>query len=113
METEVDVPNPDLVLIPGMFAEAILTLADHRDALSIPISAVSDMEKQPWVMVVNEDSMLERREVSLGLESASDVEILKGLKENDAVVVGNRSQLKPGEKVAPKTVELASLGGER
>ena len=40
MDTEVDVPNPNLVLIPGMYAEANLTL-DHRNGvLTVPIPAV-------------------------------------------------------------------------
>lgn len=113
METEVDVPNPGLVLVPGMFAEATLTLEEHKNALSIPLNAVSDLENEPWVMVVNQDSMLERREIEVGLESANDIEVLSGLKETETVVVGSRSKFKPGEKVSPKVLALASLGGER
>jgi RND family efflux transporter MFP subunit len=113
METEVDVPNPDFVLIPGMFAEATLTLGEHRNALSIPIVSVADLGKDPWVMVVNDDHIIERREVSLGMETANDVEILNGLKESESVVVGSRSQLKPGERVIPKAVEFAEMGGAR
>jgi RND family efflux transporter MFP subunit len=110
METEVDVPNPDLVLIPGMYAEATLTLAEHQNALTIPVASVADLGSDPWVMVVNADQMLERREVSLGMETADGVEVLNGLKESESVVVGNRSQLKPGERVVPKSVEFAALG---
>jgi hypothetical protein len=42
--------------------------------------------------------------VTLGLESATDVEILSGLRENERVVFGEQSQFKPGELVAPKAV---------
>ncbi len=113
METEVDVPNPDLVLVPGMFAEAVLTLDEHKDALSIPLASVTGQESRPWVLVVNDDKMLERREVSLGIETADRVEVLSGLKERELVVIGSRVQLKPGQQVVPKTVAMAALGGER
>ena len=113
METEVDVPNPDLVLIPGMFAEATLTLAEHKNALAVPVTSVADIEKEPWVMVVNSDNLLERRAISIGLETANNVEVTNGLKENEAVVIGNRSQLKPGEKAEPRVVEMASPGSEK
>ncbi len=110
METEVDVPNPGLVLIPGMFAEATLTLAEHKDALAVPVTSVAEIEKDPWVMVVNGDNLLERREITVGLETANNVEVTNGLKENEAVVIGNRSDLKPGERCVPRLVEIASSG---
>jgi RND family efflux transporter MFP subunit len=110
METEVDVPNPDLVLIPGMFAEATLTVAEHKNALAVPVAAVADIEKQPWVMVVNSDHLLERREISVGLETANNVEVTNGLKDNEIVVIGSRSQLKPGEKCDPRVVDIALSG---
>src|SRR5207237_7086199 len=40
MDTEVDVPNPALTLIPGMYAEVNLRVDERRDALSVPLDAV-------------------------------------------------------------------------
>lgn len=106
METEVDVPNPQGVLVPGMFAEALLRLDERSAALSIPVDAV-DHEKADAssVLIVNKDGILEHRMIVTGLETPERVEVKSGLAEGDLVVVGNRSQYKPGQKVDPKRVD--------
>jgi multidrug efflux pump subunit AcrA (membrane-fusion protein) len=42
MDTEVDVPNPSLVLIPGMYAEVNLTLARHDAVIAVPVMAIDE-----------------------------------------------------------------------
>lgn len=102
METEVDVPNPGLVLVPGMYAEVALT-TDHRaNTLAVPVEAVANPETAPSVMIVAADNRLEERPVKLGLETARRVEILSGLADGDLVLVGSRSQFRPGQTVQPK-----------
>ena len=106
MEVEVDVENPDLKLIPGMYASAVLRL-DHREkALTVPIEAVS-REKSATVFLVDKDSKIEERPITLGLETPNKFEVLAGLTENDCVMLGSRSQVKPGQKVEPKQVALS------
>jgi RND family efflux transporter MFP subunit len=104
METEVDVPNPNLVLIPGMYAQASLTL-DRRDrVLTIPLPAVdfgSD-ETSGQVVVVTPENRIEMRKVELGLQSENKVEVRSGLRENEIVVTGNRANLRSGQQVRPK-----------
>jgi multidrug efflux pump subunit AcrA (membrane-fusion protein) len=51
--------------------------------------------------------------VELGLENARRVEIRSGLKEGDLVLVGGRSQFRPGQKISPKVIEIAELVGGR
>ena len=53
METEVDVPNPSLVLMPGMYAQAMLTLDRKADVLAVPVQAISATDTHPTVLVVN------------------------------------------------------------
>jgi hypothetical protein len=48
--------------------------------------------------------------VKLGMQGTTRVEVLSGLNENDRVIIGNRSQFRSGEKVAPK--EVAPRNGE-
>jgi len=104
METEVDVANPGLVLIPGMYAQASLTL-DRRDrVLTIPVPAVdfgSD-EMSGQVVVVTPENRIEMRKVELGLQNENKVEVRSGLHENEIVVTGNRTNLRSGQQVRPK-----------
>ena len=117
MDTEVDVPNPGLVLVPGMYAQVNLTLNQRHSALAIPVGAIeladeTSGEGQPAAkshgkaMVVAPDGRLSWRKVDIGLETASRVEILSGIQEGEQVVVGNRSGLQPGQLVRPKLTEM-------
>jgi len=106
MITEIEVPNPDLELIPGMYATVILKVAQRAQALAIPIEAVAG-EKNPTVLVINRAGQIEERAVQLGLETPDKYEVLAGLREGDLVVVGNRAQFQAGEKVEPKLLQLS------
>jgi RND family efflux transporter MFP subunit len=106
MITEIEVPNPDLELIPGMYATVILKVAQRAQALAIPIEAVAG-EKNPTVLVINRDGQIEERAVQLGLETPDKYEVLAGLQAGDLVVVGNRAQFQAGEKVEPKLLQLS------
>lgn len=113
MDTEVDVRNPKLELLPGMYAYATLSVDRKASALAIPLQAVAGLETtSPSVLVVNSRNELEQRAVRLGIESASRVEVLSGLKENELVVTGNLRRYRPGEAVSPKPVQSAELKGE-
>jgi RND family efflux transporter MFP subunit len=109
METEVDVPNAGLTLVPGMYAEAVLTLDRRDNALAIPLMAVSTQGDKSSVFVVNSDNKVEQREVKLGLQTSNRTEVLAGLHDGDLVVVGNRSQMQQGLQVTPKQVEMAKV----
>jgi RND family efflux transporter MFP subunit len=105
METEIDVPNPGLVLKPGMYAAATLTLDRTPDALAVPLQAIVTTENKTTVLVLSDQNEIEQRNVTIGLETPTMIGITSGLKENELVVVGNQSQLKPGQKVTPKQVD--------
>jgi hypothetical protein len=57
------------------------------------------------VLVVNSTNHLERREVKVGLQTATEAEILSGLNENETVVFGEQNQFTEGQLVSPKLVE--------
>jgi RND family efflux transporter MFP subunit len=108
METEVDLPNPDNVIKPGMFGYATLSLDRHQDALSVPVQALSSRTSPASVLVVNGSHRLEARQVNLGLETPDRFEVLSGLSENDLVVVGERGNLKAGLLVDPKMQDVTA-----
>ncbi|MBV9082581.1 MAG: efflux RND transporter periplasmic adaptor subunit, partial [Acidobacteriaceae bacterium] len=112
METEVEVPNPSLVLIPGMYAEVELQLSSRTGVLSAPISAVDVTSTEPRIYKVTRDGVIQIIPVKLGLETATRVEILSGLHDGDLVVVGSRATLKAGDKVRPQLVEIAQPKAE-
>ncbi len=104
MEVEVDIANTDLALIPGMYASVLLRL-DRRDkALVVPVEAVS-RQKIATVFVVNPQNRIEEHTISLGLETPHKLEVLAGLRENDLVMIGSRTQVKAGQQVEPKLIE--------
>jgi len=106
MITEIEVPNPNLELMPGMYATVVLKVEKHLQALAVPTEAVAG-EKTPTVYVVNQVNQIEERSVKLGLETADKYEILSGLHEGDLVVIGNRSGFQAGQKVEPKLIQLS------
>ncbi len=96
MLVELEIPNPSLELVPGMYAHVTLRVEQRAHALAIPVEAVGPGKS---VLVVDTDHRLEERRVTLGLETATAYEVLAGLKDGDVVVIGNPQQLLPGEKV--------------
>lgn len=104
MDTEVDVSNPDLLLIPGMYAEANLTLDHRTNVLSVPLLAVDfgSNDASGQLAVVTPENRIEIRKVQLGTQTETKVEVKSGLQEGDQVVTSNRSALKAGQEVRPK-----------
>jgi RND family efflux transporter MFP subunit len=106
MHTEVDVPNTKRLLMPGMYAETTLTLEAKDNVLAVPLESVSREGDQTSVDVVDSSSKVERRAVTVGLETSTDAEIVSGLAEGDSVIVSDRSGLKEGEEVRPQAVQM-------
>lgn len=106
MTTEIEVANPNLELVPGMYATVVLKVEKRPQALAVPIEAVVG-DKPPVVYVVNHDDQIEEHPVKLGLETPDKYEVLSGLREGDLVVIGNGSKLQAGQKVEPKLIQLS------
>jgi RND family efflux transporter MFP subunit len=109
MKTEVDVPNPTLVLVPGMYAEVDLVTEQQKHVLTVPVEAIDGAGSSARVFTVQPSGTIQIVPVGLGIETARQIEIRSGdLKDGDDVVVGSRSGLKDGNKVQPKVIRLAS-----
>jgi len=105
MHTEVDVPNPKYELVSGMYASVKIPLHSAAKVLTLPIQAVQAGEAgKGIVLLVSGNNKIETRNVVLGLQSATDVEITSGLQENETVIFGSQGQFKNGELVSPKLV---------
>lgn len=105
MHTEVDVPNPKYEIVPGMYATVELPLTSVQNALTVPVQAIqASSEGHGSVLVVGGDNRIDKRDVTTGIESTTDIEILSGLHDSERVVFGEQSQYKPGQLVNPKVV---------
>ena len=110
MITEIDVPNSDLTLVPGMYADVKIRLQHRQNVLCVPTVAIVRGEGKPWVLAVDSKNHVEKREITLGVEDARRAEVLAGLREGELVVAANQEELKPGELVKPKQAALADGG---
>jgi RND family efflux transporter MFP subunit len=112
MHTEVDVPNPNRVLLPGLYAQATITLEQKPNAISLPLQALNQADNQTTVDVVDSSNQVVVRTVVVGIQTDTDAEIVSGLQEGEMVVVSDRSSLKAGEEVRPKVIELVQYQGQ-
>lgn len=106
MIVEMEVPNPSLELVPGMYATVTLKTEERPHALAIPTEAVPPGGKS--VLVVDAAGRVAERRVTLGLETPARYEVLSGLHEGELVMIGNPAQVPLGERVEPRlTAPLA------
>lgn len=108
MTVEVEVANPNLEIVPGMYAAVQLKTQKRPQVLSVPIQAVAG-GKEPSVYVVNQNSEIEPRKVTVGVETPDRCEIISGLKEGEWVMIGNRAFVQPGQKVETKLISEPAL----
>ena len=102
METEIDVPNKDLSLTPGMYANTELQL-DHRDnVLTIPVQAMVNDGNKRTVLVVDSQNHVQQRVIQTGIQGSELVEVTGGLSEGEHVIVGGQSKYQVGEQVTPQ-----------
>ena len=111
MDTEVDIPNPDFVLVPGMYAEVELRTKQRVNVLSVPVDAIDRTGDSAKVYAVDSSGVIHISAVKIGIETPLQIEIVSGLKEGDTVIVGRRSGLQDGAKVRPKYITVSDDSG--
>jgi RND family efflux transporter MFP subunit len=107
MQVEVDVPNQDYKLTPGMYADVSLRVQNDPNALTLPLQAINRGEDKTTVLLVNSQNHVEEREIHTGIEGSDRIQILSGLNEGDRVIVGNLGEYRPGQHVDPKMSAMA------
>jgi RND family efflux transporter MFP subunit len=106
MHTEVDVANPGRILLPGLYAEATLTLEKKDNAVAVPLQAVDQEDNRATVYIVDAANKIEVRPIVLGTQTPTDAEVVSGLQEGELVVVSDRSGLKAGQPAQAKITDL-------
>jgi membrane fusion protein (multidrug efflux system) len=85
-------------LLPGTFANVVVTLAEVADALMVPAVAVVPGLEEKNVFVLNKGKA-ERRIVQTGTRMENTVHILSGLAAGDVVITSGLQQMRPGQEV--------------
>lgn len=102
---EIDLPNPDHRLRPGMFMTVTLILQEHPQALALlPAALLSD--KDGTSVFVIEDGKIKQVAVKTGLDDGTWVEVIEGLRDNMEVVVVGKSGLTDGQAVQASPYNL-------
>ena len=107
MQVEVDVPNRDYKLTPGMYADVSLRIQNDPNALTLPLQAINRGADKTTVLLVNAQNHVEEREIQTGIEGSDRIQILAGLNEGDRVIVGNLGEYRPGQHVDPQMSTMA------
>lgn len=102
-----EVPNPDGMLMPGMYVKALLPTALAPDALLVPQQSVTrDLTGRANVMVVKDGDVVEKRDVELDRTVGAFWLLKTGLKAGERVMVDGFQRIKPGDKVQTVEVDL-------
>lgn len=95
-------PNPDGGMLPGQFARVRVPVGKEREAILVPRVAVAFDQLGSYVMVVNDQNVVERRAVQTGPIKSTLIAIEEGLKGDERVVVKGLLKAIPGRPVSPE-----------
>ena len=95
MGVEIDIPNPEDLLKPGMYARVDLLLEVRRDALMLPLEALAGGEGRPTVLVVR-DGKVAVSPVELGPTDGPAVQVTKGVDADSDVILQGKDLVREG-----------------
>jgi membrane fusion protein, copper/silver efflux system len=87
VRVRVELPNPDLALLPDMYADVEIATGSDEPVVAVPTSAVIDSGTRRVVIADLGEGRFEPRDVKLGRRGSEYVEVLEGIQEGDSVVV--------------------------
>ncbi len=97
---EVELPDAlELGLRPGFLARARLLVDSRPDVLAVPSVSVGEERGQHFVMLINGDGRLERRDIEAGVIRGAWREVISGLEPGEEVVAANPLEMNAGEQV--------------
>jgi membrane fusion protein, multidrug efflux system len=99
LNTEVDVPNKDSKLLPGSFGQVHFATGTSVPRITIPVNAMLFRAEGPRVAVVDKDSTVHLRAISIGRDFGATLEILGGLDVSDQIIINPSDSLEEGQKV--------------
>ncbi|MFQ6372302.1 efflux RND transporter periplasmic adaptor subunit [Shewanella sp. YIC-542] len=101
-------PNPDGLLLPGMYVRAIVNMGTDPKAILVPQKAITrNNQGQAVAMVVNDQSQVEARIVTTAQSIDNQWRITHGLKEGDQLIVQGLQKIRPGAPVSAKVISTS------
>jgi membrane fusion protein (multidrug efflux system) len=102
-------PNPNHLLLPGMYARALVEESASTQAILLPQRVVIRGENgQASVMIVNKDEVIEERKIKLGEARGDKWVVAEGLVGGERVIVEGLQKIAPGAKTKPSPYQSAN-----
>jgi RND family efflux transporter MFP subunit len=98
LRVEIDLPNPDLALVPGLYVEVSFKLK-NEGLIQAPAAALLFRASGPQVAVIDENGVVQIKDVTIARDDGNFVQIASGLAIGDKVALNLSSQIMAGEKV--------------
>lgn len=102
-----EIPNPNGVLMPGLFVKVNLHQASYTNAFLVPQRAVSRNSKGDTVMIVDKENILNVRPVTVAGSVDGKWLITQGVEQGEKLMVDGFQKARPGAPVAPVSVDAA------
>ncbi len=96
---ELEIPNQDYRLKPGMFARIWIIVKEQPSVLCISRDAVLREDSSTFAMVADKNNKIHKRKITLGIAENNKLEVLEGLTENEVVITLGKERLKTGDVV--------------
>ncbi|MCK8096877.1 efflux RND transporter periplasmic adaptor subunit [Pseudoalteromonas sp. 1CM17D] len=98
-------PNPDKLLLPGMYARASVVEGVKQNAILVPQRGVSRNTKgEPTAMVVSKENTVESRVLKVDRTIGSNWLVTDGLSDGDKLIIEGLQKIRPGAPVTPTEV---------
>jgi membrane fusion protein (multidrug efflux system) len=94
-------PNPDSLILPGQFLNVTLVSSDPEEQVVIPQASVQANQAGPFVLIVNNDNIVEVRPVKTGQLVGSKIAVSEGLEVGETIIVEGIQKVRPNAKVNP------------
>ena len=102
-------PNPEKLLLPGMYARASVVEGVKANAILVPQRGVSRNNKgEPTAMVVGKDNKVESRVLKVDRTIGSNWLVSDGLSDGDKLIVEGLQKIRPGAQVTPSEVQSST-----
>jgi len=101
IKLRVKFPNPDQLILPGLFVNMILESADPKDQLVVPQISIQENQSGPFVLVVDGDNRVELRPVETGARTGAQIVVSNGLTKGEMIIVDGIQKVRPGGTVDP------------